>query len=172
MKKGLLRRLAIGCSGALCALSPWVAAQHADDAAHADVEVSTIVEKIVKVKLENGDEEPEIVPVDVGFTGDEIVYTVAFKNTSGRPVDNVRITNPIPPRMRYVEGSAYGPGADVLYSVDGGRTFGKPNELVVATEEGSSHVAAAVDYTHIRWVLKAPLEPGAKGFARFRAVVR
>jgi len=32
--------------------------------------------------------------------------------------------------------------------------------------------ADASDYTHIRWVLKAPLDAGAKGFARFSAVVR
>jgi uncharacterized repeat protein (TIGR01451 family) len=104
--------------------------------------------------------------------GDEVVYTIAFENKNRLAVDNVRITNPIPPRMRYLENSAFGPGADVLYSVDGGKTYGKPSELIVATEEGVSHLAAATDYTHIRWVLKAPLEAGAKGFARFRAVLR
>lgn len=169
----LRRSLAIGCcSGALCALASMVAAQRADDGTHGDLEVDTIVEKIVKVALENGDEKPELVPVDIGFTGEEIVYTIAFKNTSGRTVDNVRITNPIPPRMRYLEGSAFGPGADVLYSVDGGRTYGKPSELLVATEDGTSHLASADDYTHIRWVLKAPIAAGAKGFARFRAIMR
>jgi hypothetical protein len=29
-----------------------------------------------------------------------------------------------------------------------------------------------VDYTHIRWILRAPLEAGARGFTRFGAIVR
>ena len=60
----------------------------------------------------------------------------------------------------------------MLYSVDGGRTFGQPRELYVGVAEGSRRLAAADDYTHIRWLLRAPLAPGAKGFARFRAVLR
>ena len=159
-------------TGLLCAVGPAVAAQTANDGARGRIEVSTIVEKIVKVSLENGDEKPDLVPLDVENAGDEVVYTVVFENTGRRTVDNVRITSPIPPRMRYIEKSAFGPGADVLYSVDGGNTFGKPSELVVATEDGVSHIASATDYTHIRWVLKASLEAGGKGFARFRAVLR
>jgi uncharacterized repeat protein (TIGR01451 family) len=166
------RSWTISCCGAFCVLASLAAAQQTDEPARGNLQVSTIVEKIVQVTRESGDEKPELVPVDVGITGDAVVYTIAFENTTSRAVDNVRITNPIPRRMRYIEGSAFGPGADVLYSVDGGKTYGKPSELVVATEDGTSHIAAAIDYTHIRWVLKAPLDAGAKGFARFRAVVR
>jgi len=43
---------------------------------------------------------------------------------------------------------------------------------VVTAGDGSQRAAEAGDYTHIRWVLKSPLDAGAKGFARFRAVVR
>jgi hypothetical protein len=60
----------------------------------------------------------------------------------------------------------------VLFSVDGGRTFGQPNELTVPAADGSRRAAAAEDYTHIRWRLKTPLPAGATGFARFRAVAR
>ena len=157
------------CTGLWCAFASAVEAQVADAPARADISVSTIVEKIV-TSLES--DRTELVPLEVENAGDEIVYTIAFENTGRHSVDNVRITNPIPPRMRYLENSASGPGADVLYSVDGGRTYGKPSELVVATEDGISHLASATDYTHIRWILKAPLEAGAKGFARFRAILR
>ncbi len=58
----------------------------------------------------------------------------------------------------------------MLFSVDGGRTYGAPKELTVKAADGSQRTADAADYTHIRWVLKAPLDAGAKGFARFRAV--
>jgi uncharacterized repeat protein (TIGR01451 family) len=156
----------------LCAVGSAFAAQAENDGARGGIEVSTVVEKIAEAELENGDETPRLVALDVETPGDEVVYTIAFENTSSRSVDNVRITNPIPPRMRYIENSAFGPGADVLYSVDSGKTYGKPSELFVATEEGITHTASATEYTHIRWILKAPLEAGAKGFARFRAVVR
>jgi uncharacterized repeat protein (TIGR01451 family) len=159
------------CAGLLYAAWGASAAPGENDGAGA-ITLSTIVEKSEKTASGHETEKRGLVPLDVETPGDEIVYTVAFENTSARPVDNVRITSPIPPRMRYIENSAVGPGADVLYSVDGGNTYGKPSELLVATEEGIVHTASATEYTHLRWILKAPLEAGAKGFVRFRAVVR
>jgi len=112
------------------------------------------------------------VPVGVASPGDELVVTVTFANVSAETLDGVKITQPIPPNMRYVDGSAIGPGAEVLYSVDGGVTYGQPNELTVVAADGVHHAATADEYTHVRWLLKGPLEAGARGFARFRAIVR
>jgi uncharacterized repeat protein (TIGR01451 family) len=106
------------------------------------------------------------------LSGDEVVYTIAFTNVSTTPAQNIRISTPIPPTMRYFAGTAAAPGSKVLYSVDGGRTYGAPAELFVAAPDGATHSAEAADYTHVRWVLDAPLDAGAKGFARFRAIVR
>jgi uncharacterized repeat protein (TIGR01451 family) len=142
------------------------------DAPRGRIAVSINVEKVVKSGLESDAEKARLVPLDVEHAGDEVIYTIVFENTSSRSMDHVRIDSPIPPRMRYFESSAFGPGTEVLYSVDGGKTYGKPNELLVAAEEGASHVASATEYTDIRWVLLGPLEPGARGFARFRAAVR
>jgi hypothetical protein len=60
----------------------------------------------------------------------------------------------------------------VLYSIDGGRSFGLPEELLVTSGDGAPRTADAGEYTHIRWLLAKPLAPGATGFARFRAVRR
>jgi hypothetical protein len=60
----------------------------------------------------------------------------------------------------------------VLFSVDGGETFGLPNELAVADGDEARRAAAVADYTHVRWVLTAPLAARATGFARFRAELR
>jgi hypothetical protein len=60
----------------------------------------------------------------------------------------------------------------VLYSVDGGATYGQPNELGIVTAEGLRRAATAADYTHVRWLIKAPLAAGARAFVRFRATVR
>jgi uncharacterized repeat protein (TIGR01451 family) len=142
------------------------------DAVQGTLELSIVVEKVVETDQGDGATKTDLVPVEVALPGDEVVYTVTFSNVSTQPADNVRITNPIPSEMRYLANTAFGPGSNVLYSVDGGLTYGAPKELAVTADDGSRRAADASDYTHIRWVLNAPLDAGAKGFARFRAVVR
>jgi len=60
----------------------------------------------------------------------------------------------------------------VLYSVDGGATYGQPNELGLVSPEGVRRAATPDDYTDVRWLIKAPLAAGARAFVRFRATVR
>jgi hypothetical protein len=48
----------------------------------------------------------------------------------------------------------------------------QPNELGVVAADGARRAATAADYTHVRWLIKAPLAPGARAFVRFRATVR
>jgi uncharacterized repeat protein (TIGR01451 family) len=155
---------------ALCAAAG--AQAEIGDPAQGNLALSTVVEKVVEVTQPDGATRTELVPVDVALPGDEVVYTVSFANVSKQAADNIRITNPIPSEMRYLANTAFGPGSEVLYSVDGGLTYGAPKELTIEADDGSRRAADASDYTHIRWVLKAPLDAGAKGFARFRAVVR
>jgi hypothetical protein len=87
-------------------------------------------------------------------------------------LDLIRITSPIPPDLSYVPDSASGPGADVLYSVDGGRSFGRRDELAIQAPDGTVRGARPDDYTHVRWVLRTSLDAGASGVARFRVVPR
>jgi hypothetical protein len=70
----------------------------------------------------------------------------------------------------YVDGSAFGPGSNIEFSVDGGRTFANSNELTVM-EDGETRPARAEDFTHIRWVMQQELAVGAQGTARFSAVL-
>ena len=102
---------------------------------------------------------------------DELIVNVRFANMSEHVLDSLRITCPVPSDLNYVPQSASGPGSDVLFSVDSGRTFGRPEELTIATPDGVRNAEAA-DYTHVRWILRAPLDAGALGVARFRAVPR
>jgi uncharacterized repeat protein (TIGR01451 family) len=147
-------------------------AQQSSDFGRGNLELATVVEKVVEVQDPGGGVKKELVPIAVASPGDEVVYTVTFTNVSKQLADNVRITNPIPREMRYLPNTASAPGSEVLYSVDGGLTYGTPGELRVKADDGSERSADAADYTHIRWILKSPLDAGAKGFARFRAVVR
>ncbi len=103
---------------------------------------------------------------------EQLIVTVRFTNLGGDVVDSIRITSPVPADVQYVPNSASGPGSEVLFSVDDGRTFGRPDELTFVAPDGGARGAAAADYTHVRWILRAPLDAGATGIARFRAVPR
>ena len=141
--------------------------------ARAGLELATRVEKIVAAAgTDKADARPQLVQAEDLSPGDALVVTVTFLNTTQHALDGVRITQPIPPSMRYLEGSGVGPGSQVLYSVDGGATYGQPNELGVVAADGVRRAATAADYTHVRWLIKAPLAPGARAFVRFRATVR
>jgi hypothetical protein len=108
----------------------------------------------------------------LGSHADQLIVSVRFTNATGAVVDTVRITSPIPGDLKYVAGSASGPGSEALFSVDNGRTFGRPAELTLPAPDGGARVADAADYTHVRWVFSQPLDAGASGVARFRAVPR
>jgi uncharacterized repeat protein (TIGR01451 family) len=147
-------------------------AQNAAPPAKGSLELKTVVEKVVETVNADGEVVTAFVPVDLAVPGDQVVYTVTFRNVGERGADDILITNPIPAALRYVGGTAFGPGTEIVYSADGGQNYGKPEEVLVPDAEGELHAAAAEDYTHIRWMLTSTLDAGAQGLARFRAVVR
>jgi uncharacterized repeat protein (TIGR01451 family) len=104
--------------------------------------------------------------------GDLLIYTVEARNPGPNALPQPVITTPVPEHMSYVADSAVAPGADVTYSVNGGRDFDKPENLLVRGPDGSSRRALAADYTHIRWVLKNPLKANSVAYARFRAILK
>ncbi len=112
------------------------------------------------------------VPVSKVVPGDKVIYTITFTNVGEEPAQDVTITNPVPAHMHYVDRSAFGPGTDISFSVDGGNTYGSPQELFVTSSEGEQRSAAAEDYTHIRWVLRNEARPGSKGSTSFKAVLQ
>jgi uncharacterized repeat protein (TIGR01451 family) len=105
-------------------------------------------------------------------SGDLVIYTVEVRNSGPVAVPQPVFTTPIPEHMRYVADSAIAPGAEVSFSIDAGRNFDKPDNLVVRGPDGVTRRAAPGDYTHIRWVLKNSLKPRSVAYARFRAVLK
>ena len=140
----------------------------AQDQGH--LNVKTVVQKEEVRVNDDGVAERTLVPVQTVIPGDAVVYTITFRNISDETADNVVITNPIDDSLTYVEGSAFGPGTEIQFSVDGGKTFAKREELTV-TEDGVMRPADAQDFTHIRWVMRKELAAGAQGVARFSAVL-
>jgi len=113
-----------------------------------------------------------LVPADRVVPGDEMFYTLEIRNTGSKPLPPPTVDFAIPEHVRYVTNSAVGAGAEVSYSVDGGHTFDRAENLSIVAVGGAARLATAADYTHIRWRLKAPLNAKAMALARFRAVVK
>ena len=130
--------------------------------------VRTVVQKEEVTVDDDGNRQTRLVDAAKVVPGDEVVYTVSFSNISDEPAENIVITNPLPAELSYVDGSAFGPGAEVQFSVDGGTTFATAADLRVS-EDGVSRPATPDDFTHIRWVIANEIAPGAQGIARFRA---
>jgi uncharacterized repeat protein (TIGR01451 family) len=132
--------------------------------------VTTVVQKKQVTVNEEGETETRLVPAETVIPGESVVYTITFQNISDEAADEVVVTNPIAESLTYIEGSAFGPGTKILFSIDGGQTFAKRDELTV-TENGESRAARPGDFTHIRWVMQQDLAAGAQGIARFAAVL-
>jgi len=151
----------------LLALSVSVQAR-AQEQGHLNVQ--TVVQKEQVTVNDAGVAETSLVPAETVVPGENVVYTITFRNISDEPADNVVITNPIADSLTYVEGSAFGPGTEIQFSVDGGQSFASRDELTVF-ESGVVRAAGAQDFTHIRWVMQQELAAGAQGMARFTAVL-
>jgi uncharacterized repeat protein (TIGR01451 family) len=149
-------------------LALGVSAQ-AQEQGHLDVQ--TVVQKEQVTMNDAGEAETSLVPAATVLPGENVVYTTTFRNISDEAADNIVITNPIGESLVYVEGSAFGPGADVEFSVDGGQTFAVRDALSV-TEDGVTRPAEAKDFTHIRWVMTQELAAGSQGVARFSAMLK
>lgn len=141
----------------------------------AGAEGSVLLRTVAETELETVNEQgtKEIVRKEASRVtpGDEVIYTVFYENTGPAPAENVFITNPVPEHMVCVAVESVS-SAEVALSVDGGRTFGAAEALVVTEEDGSERPAELGDATHVRWGFGTPLPPGASGRVSFRAVLR
>ncbi len=100
--------------------------------------------------------------------GDRLVYVTTVSNRGKELAENVAIVNPIPQHTTYLEGSAEGKDAVVAFSVDGGKTFDLPENLMVRDANNKPRTATSKDYTHIRWILSS-LPSKTEGVVMFRA---
>ena len=116
-----------------------------------------------------GRETTKLIPADRVVSGDTVIYTLEVRNTAAASLRRPVVTYAIPAHMTYMPESAVGPGTEVSYSIDAGRSFDTPENLRVQEPGGQLRAAAAADYTHIRWQLKNALKGNSVAFVRFRA---
>ncbi len=133
------------------------------------IKLRVIAETEEEITTPAGETETVRVEATTVVPGDEVIYTIFYTNVGERPADNVRVTNPIPEHLLYVDGSAAGEGTTLTFSVDGGNSYADAADITVRDEHGQTRTATATDYTHIRWTLDRTLESGEEGHVSFVA---
>jgi uncharacterized repeat protein (TIGR01451 family) len=107
--------------------------------------------------------------------GDVLRYTVVGQNAGPVAAKQFAMTQPIPRQMTYQIGSARQDGsANVVYSIDGGKSFMAEPKVKIKTAEGQEILqpAPAEVYTHVRWQFKQGLNPKAQVNASYDVTVR
>ena len=137
--------------------------------AAADIKVSITAEKEVVV-MELGKEVKKIVTAKETVPGETIIFTLHFENKGDEVAKDVKLVDPIPEGMEYINGSVFGPGSEITFSIDQGKTYKKPS-LLTYEVDGKKRVASPELYSHIQWVVKE-LSAGKSASAGFKARVK
>ena len=136
------------------------------------IEIQTVIEKEVIEKI-GGQEVKRLVPADEVEPGQMLIFTLKYANKGDEQATNVVIKNPIPKDTIYIVGSAT--GDNPMFSIDGSRTFKRPNLLTYKIDAPNGKpvqkVASSDQYTDIRWII-AEIPAGAQGVVSFQAKVR
>ena len=124
--------------------------------------------KVVRlVTGEDGQTRTELSAPTTTVPGDRLLFGTSYANSGAEPVERFVMTNPLPSAVRLA------PDADpaLTVSVDGGRSWGRLDELTVTATDGALRAAEAGDVTHIRWTL-AVVNPGESGRLEYPAIIR
>jgi len=139
------------------------------------VSLEVTAEKDVTETNEQGEQVTRRVIAADTVPGDVLFYTIRYSNSGSEAARSVQVNNPIPDGTEYQANSAWGDGAEILFSIDGGASFKKPSSLTYQTtgRDGAqeNRQAAPEQYNAIRWTIEE-IAPGADGAAGFSVVVK
>lgn len=125
--------------------------------------------------LQNGQKTIKRIAATNVMPGEILFYTLTYANTGNESATNAVVDNPIPTGTVYLPGSADGQGADISFSIDGGKTFKKPSlltyEVKLPSGKLDQRVASPEEYTHIRWTIKT-IPAGGSGKIGFQVKVK
>lgn len=130
-----------------------------------------VFKQVIKTDKE-GNVTYDYVEPGTALPGDVMMYTITFENIGDSPAQGIVINNPVPNNSEYRVGSATGRNTEIVFSIDGGKNFGNPEELVVKDKNGKQWTAKPESYTHIRWIYKQPLAAGEKGEVSFKTKIK
>ena len=139
------------------------------------VSLEVTAEKDVIETNEQGEQVTRRVTAADTVPGDVLFYTIRYRNSGDEAARSVQVNNPIPDGTEYQANSAWGDGAEILFSIDGGTSFKKPSNLTYQTigRDGAqeNRQAAPEQYNAIRWTIEE-IVPGADGSAGFSVIVK
>ncbi len=162
LKNGMIKKLLVGILTCIAFLS-----SHAIAAQQGHLKVTSKVQKMVMVN-NGGKKAYEFIPALKVLPGETVQYNTFFQNISNKPADNINIVNPIPKHTVYLPNSAQGKNTNIVFSVDGGKHYGKAGMLKVRGKDGKIYTAKPIDYTHIQWRYQGSLAPKAQQTVAFR----
>lgn len=148
---------------ALFCSTGWAAASDA-------LQLVSKTEKEVAV-VANGKKEVKRIATAKVLPGDTVIFTNHYANKLAKPADAAVITNPVPKNVAYVDGSAFGEGAAITFSIDNGKTFDTPGKLF-KTEKGKKRNAGTAEYTDIRWTFPTAIPPGKEGDVGYKGRIK
>lgn len=123
----------------------------------------------------NGAKVKKLVPTKKAAAGDTLVYTLAYSNKGNEAATDAVVDNPVPAGMSYIDNSAIGAGADITFSIDGGKSYKKPSllsyEIKLPNGTVQKYTARPEEYTHIRWTIKQ-VPAGTGGSLGFSARIK
>ena len=138
------------------------------------VSVSITAEKEVKVVTAGKTVTKKVVASKIN-PDDVIFYNLNYINSGNEAATSVVLDDPIPLGTVYLPGSAFGDGAEITFSIDGGKSFKKPSlltyEVKLANGKAEKRTASPEEYTHIRWVIDR-IDAGAKGTVGFQVRIK
>lgn len=138
------------------------------------VKINLKAEKEVTVSVDGKEVRKRVAAAEI-FSGETIIYTLEVVNSGDQPATNVTVNDPIPPETTLLIDSVYGDGADITFSIDGGKTYNTPGNLKYR-EPGKDGavielIATPEQYTDIQWVLDSVSAGGIRTVG-FRALVK
>lgn len=136
------------------------------------INLKSIAEIEVETFNEEGMKTTKRVPATKVIPGTEVIFTTLYTNIGKEDAEKAEIINPVPEHMIFKDGSVTGDGANISFSVDNGKSYDLPKNLMIIAKEGEKVGAGPEDYTHIKWTFIKPIVPSAKGDVSFRAILK
>jgi len=134
--------------------------------------------QLVKVNL-SGTVERKSGKVDIENAGlvnpgEVIDYTITSNNAGPIAAHQYKAVGPIPAQTVYVDGSAKAEGANVVYSIDGGKSFSPQPMIEQRQPDGTiKNVPAPVTlYTHVRFDWNNPLAANSHCSASYQVRIK
>ena len=163
---GTVLKLLVGPTATLVFLTTQAIA-----APQGHLKVTSKMQKMEIIK-KGGKQTYRFVPATKVLPGEIVQYNTFYENISNKPAGGINIVNAIPKHTVYLPHSAQGKNTQSVFSVDGGKHYGKAGTLKVRGKDGKLHPAKPSDYTHIRWHYQGNLAPKTKQAVAFRVRLR